>query len=191
VETKAETTTQVTQVLIKAPIQKVWDTLVKQDEVLPFFFGNVMHTTRFEPGAPIRMRSPNGKYTGVVGDVLEVDEPNLYSMTFKFTNYDDAVCRITHELVEVDGGTQYTLVAEGVPVDTKTAKSMAGGGKIIANTLKSCVERGKPTATGTMIMIMGKLFGFLTPKVSLSENWPMETKTPLPPGVAEAREPRS
>lgn len=175
---KPNTTTQVSQIVINAPIQKVWDTLTKQGEVLPFFFGSVMHTTRFEPGAPIRMRTPNGKYTGVVGDVLEINEPFLYSMTFKFTNYDDAVCKVTHELKEVDGGTEYTLTSEAVPVGTKTEKQMAGGGKIITTTLKKVVETGKPTMLARIIMLSGKIPG-VSPKACLTEHWPMEKKTPL------------
>ena len=177
---KPETTTQVSQIVINAPIQKVWDALTKEGEVLPFFFGTIMHTTKFAPGAPIRMRTPNGKYTGVVGDVLELEPPHKYSMTFKFTNFDDAVCKIIHELKEVDGGTEYTLTAEGVPVGTKTEKQMQGGGKIITTTLKSCVETGKPTTMASFIMLMGKLFGFMSPKQTLSTNWPMEKKTELP-----------
>ena len=176
--TKPNTTTQVSQIVINAPIQQVWDTLTKQGEVLPFFFGTVMHTTRFEPGSPIRMRTPNGKYTGVVGDVLQINEPFLYSMTFKFTNFEDAVCKITHELKEVEDGTEYTLTAENVPVGTKTEKQMAGGGKIITSTLKKVVETGKPTTLARIIMLSGKI-PFVAPKASLSTHWPMEKKTPL------------
>ena len=58
------TTTKVSQVTINAPVQQVWDTLTKEGEVLPFFFGSVMHTTSLAPGAPIRMRSPDGKNHG-------------------------------------------------------------------------------------------------------------------------------
>lgn len=177
--TNPETTTLVTQIVINAPIQQVWDALTKQGEVLPHFFGTVMHTTKFAPGAPIRMRTPNGKYTGVVGDVLELEPPYKYSMTFKFTNFDDAVCRVTHELKEVEGGTEYTLTSDQVPVGTKTAKNMADGGKIITTTLKSMVETGKPTGMARFIMIMGKLFAFTTPKQSLSTNWPMDRRTDL------------
>lgn len=183
-----QVTTQVTQVIIKAPIQEVWDALIKEGEVLPFFFGTVMHTTKFAPGAPIRMRTPDGKYTGVVGDVLEVDPPFKYSMTFKFTNFDDPVCIVTHELREVNGGTEYTLTAENVPVGTKTEKNMAGGGKIITSTLKSCVERGKPTSMARFIMIMGKLFQFMSPKASLSENWPMDRRIQLPDNRSSTQE---
>lgn len=176
---KPNTTRQVTQITINAPIQKVWDTLTKQGERLPFFFGTVMHTTRFEPGAPIRMRSPDGKYTGVAGDVLEINEPFLYSMTFKFTNYDDDVCITTHELKEVDGGTQYSLIADEVPVGTKTEKQMKGGGKIITSTLKACVETGKPPFLAKFIMATSTCLQFMSPKSSLSSNWPMDKKLPL------------
>ena len=174
------TTTQVSQITIAAPVQQVWDTLTQEGEVLPFFFGNVMHTTTLGPGAPIRMRTPNGKYTGVVGDVLEFEPPHKYSMTFKFTNFDDAVCKVTHELREIDGGTEYTLTSEAIPVGTRTEKNMKQGGEIIAKTLKACVETGKPTFMARFIMIMGKLFAFTTPKQCRSENWPMDRQTPLP-----------
>lgn len=170
------TTTQVSQVVINAPIQTVWEALTTEGEVLPFFFGSVMHTTKFAPGAPIRMRTPNGKYTGVVGDVLELEPPYKFSMTFKFTNFDDAVCKVTHELKEVKGGTEYTLIAEGVPIGTKTEKNMTSGAKIITSTLKSCVETGKPTFMAKFIMLMGGLLEFMSPKQCLSSNWPMEKR---------------
>ncbi|MBC7966756.1 MAG: SRPBCC domain-containing protein, partial [Fuerstia sp.] len=63
------------RVIIKATIQQVWDALTKEGEVLPFFFGSVMHTTGLKPGAQLRMRTPNGKYTGVVGEILECNPP--------------------------------------------------------------------------------------------------------------------
>lgn len=171
----ATTTTKVSQVTINAPIQEVWDTLTTEGEVLPFFFGTVMHTTSLGPGAPIRMRTPNGKYTGVVGEILEFDPPNKYSMTFKFTNYDDAVCKVTHELREVNGGTEYTLTSSEIPAGTKTEKQMAQGGDIITSCLKSCCETGKPTGMAKFIMLMSKLTpGFMQPKQCRTENWPME-----------------
>ena len=176
---KIARTKQVSQITINAPIQEVWDALTKEGEVLPFFFGSVLHTTKLAPGAPIRMRTPNGKYTGVVGDVLELDPPNKYSMTFKFTNFNDAVCKVTHELREIDGVTEYTLTSEDVPVGTKTEKNMKQGGQIITTTLKSCVETGKPTSMARFIMVMGKLFGFMSPKQSLSSNWPMDRRIEL------------
>jgi uncharacterized protein YndB with AHSA1/START domain len=177
--TSPPTSTQVSQVTIQAPIQQVWDTLTQTGEILPFFFGNVLHTTSLGPGAPIRMRSPDGKYTGVVGDVLEFEPPYKYSMTFKFTNLDDAVCMVTHELREIEGGTEYTLTSEAIPVGTKTEKNMQQGGELITKTLKACVETGKPPLMARFIMLMSKLFAFTTPKQCLTENWALDRKFPL------------
>ena len=171
------TSTKVSQVTINAPVQQVWDTLTKEGEVLPFFFGTVMHTTSLAPGAPIRMRSPDGKITGVVGDILEFEPPHKYSMTFKFTNFDDAVCKVTHELKEVDGGTEYTLTSSEIPAGSKTEKQMAQGGEIITKCLKSVCETGSPTGMAKFIMLMSKLTpNFLQPKSTHSENWPLEMK---------------
>ena len=76
------------RVVIDAPIDRVWSELVKTDEVLPFFFGSVCRTPTgsIEVGKPMAMRTPNDKYTGVVGKVLEFDPPHRYSHTLMFTS---------------------------------------------------------------------------------------------------------
>ncbi|MEZ6063849.1 MAG: SRPBCC domain-containing protein [Planctomycetaceae bacterium] len=174
--TKAETTKLVNRIVINAPIQKVWDTLTKSGELQPFFFNSVLHTTSLAPGAPVRMRSPDGKYTGVVGEVLELDPPYRYSMTFKFTNFDDPVCKVTHVLKEIEGGTEYTLISEEIPKGTKTEKQMAQGGSFIVRTLKGVVETGRPPFGSRMLLTLIKCFAWATPKVCLSENWPLDRK---------------
>ncbi len=167
---------QVYRIVIEAPIEKVWSVLTQKGEVLPFFFNSVLHTTTLAPGAPIRMRTPNGKYTAVVGEVLEFEPPRRYSHTFKFTNLDDAVCTVTYELKPIEGGTEFTLITSGVPAGTKTEKNMASGSKIIVNTLKAYVETGKPTFLSRFIGLMSFLTGPLTPKACRSENWPLDRK---------------
>ncbi len=164
------------RVIIEAPIDKVWDALTKRDEVLPFFFNSVLHTTSLAPGAPVRMRTPNGRFTGVVGEVLELDPPNKYSHTFKFTNLDDPICIVEYELKSIEGGTEFTLIVKDAPAGTKTEKYMTSGGKMIVAALKYWVENGKPSMTSRMIGIVNALTGPFTPKVSLSENWPLEKK---------------
>lgn len=167
---------QIFRVVIEAPIQKVWDALTKKDEVLPFFFNSVLHTTSLAPGAPVRMRSPNGKYTGVVGDVLEFDPPRKYSHTFKFTNLNDPLCVVIYELKEIEGGTEFTLTIENAPQGSKTKKHMVGGGPLIVNTLKYWVETGKPSFTSRMIGVVNMLTAPWTPKLCRSENWPLDKK---------------
>lgn len=168
------TTKLVHRVRINAPIQQVWDALTKEGEVLPFFFNSVLHTTTLAPGAPMRMRTPDGKYTGVVGEVLEITPPFRYVTTFKFTNFDDPVCKVTHELREVDGAVEYTLTSEDIAVGTKTEKQMQQGGAFITKTLKGLVENGKPPLSSRLILCMISLFSWTTPQICRSENWPLD-----------------
>lgn len=171
-----EKSKQVHRININAPIQEVWDALTKEGEVLPFFFNSVLHTTTLAPGAPMRMRSANGKYTGVVGEVLELEPPHRYVTTFKFTNFDDPPCKVTHELKEIEGGTEYTLISEEIPAGTKTEKQMVQGGAFITKTLKAYVETGKPPFSSSLILKMIGLFEFTTPSKCLTEHWPLDKK---------------
>lgn len=171
-----ETTKQIHRIVIHASLQDVWDALTKEGEVLPFFFNSVLHTTTLAPGAPMRMRSKDGKYTGVVGEVLELDPPYRYVTTFKFTNYDDPLCKVTHQLKQVEDGVEYTLISENIPVGTKTEKQMQQGGAFITKTLKGIVENGKPPMSSKLILTMISLLGFTTPKQCLTEHWPLEKK---------------
>ncbi|MEO1528950.1 MAG: SRPBCC domain-containing protein [Planctomycetota bacterium] len=169
-----EKTRLVHRIRINASIEDVWEALTKEGDVLPFFFNSVLHTTTLAPGAPMRMRSKDGKYTGVVGEVLEIDPPFRYVTTFKFTNFDDPPCKVTHELKEVDGAVEYTLISEEIPAGTKTEKQMKQGGAFIVKTLKGVVETGKPPLGSRLILGMIGMFAWLTPKKCLSEHWPLD-----------------
>ena len=124
---------QVYKVIIDAPIETVWNTLVKTDEVLPFFFGSVCETKDgLKPGRKMRMVTPDRKTAAVVGEVLEFSPPHRYAHTMAFTQYEgEAPATVTYELKEVPGGTEFSLVTTNVPVGTKTEKSMAQGGPFI------------------------------------------------------------
>lgn len=160
------------KVHIRAPIQKVWEELTNTTRVRPFFFNSRCDTPGLAPGAALRMRSGNGKYTAVVGEVLEFDPPHRYSHTFKFTSLDDPPCKVTYVLREVDDGVEFTLINEEVPAGTKTEKYMTQGAQFIVDNLKAILETGKPTFGGRFALFMMKLMGPLTPKASLSSNWP-------------------
>ena len=134
----------------------------------------MLHTTTLGPGAPIRMRTPDGKNTGVVGEVLEFDPPRRYAHTFKFTSESDPVCRVTYDLEPVEGGTRFTLTSEEVPVGTKTEKYMAQGGEFISETLKALVERGQPTFKQKFFLLMMRMSAIATPRQSRSEHWPLD-----------------
>src|SRR5512147_267418 len=116
------------KVTINAPIETVWNTLVKTDEVLPFFFGAVCDTENgIKAGKPMRMVSKNRKFAIVVGKVLEFAPPHCYSHTLAFTqNEGEEPAVVTYELKEIPGGTEFTLSSEAIP-GTKTAKMVASG----------------------------------------------------------------
>lgn len=164
---------QVYRITIHAPIQRVWDALTRTGEPLPFFFGSVMHTTTLGPGAPIRMRTPDGKFTGVVGDVLEFDPPRRFSHTFRFTSLDDPACKVTYELEEVGGAVQFTLTSEQITPGSKSEKYMKQGSEFIGSTLKALCETGRPTLKQRLMLAMMAATAFTTPKRSRSEHWPL------------------
>jgi uncharacterized protein YndB with AHSA1/START domain len=170
----AETERAVFKVFIRGSVDAVWREITKTDTAQACMFNMRLHTPGLKPGAPIRMRTKNGKYTGVVGEVLEYDPPRKYSHTFKFTNYDDPPCTVTYELKPVAGGVEFTMMLDEMPKGTKTAKQMVQGGQMIVNTLKAVVETGKPPL-GTRILygMFSVLEPFVSPKATRTENWPM------------------
>lgn len=165
--------TFVWKVTINAPIETVWNTLVKTDEVLPFFFGAVCQTKDgLKPGRKMRMASKDGKFAVVFGEVKEFNPPHRYSHTMSFTqNEGEEPAFTTYDLKEIPGGTEFTLSTVCIP-GTKTGKMVASGGFITDN-LKLLVETGKPNFAAKMIMAMSPLMGFMTPKISRIENWPL------------------
>lgn len=169
----SQTERHVTRVTINAPPETVWAELTRTDAPQKAIFNMKMHTDGLKPGGQIRMRTPDGKYTGVVGEILEWDPPHRFSHTFSFTNFDDPPCTVIYELKDVGGKTEFTLISENVPAGTKTAKQMKSGGKMIANNLKSIIERGKLPLGTRLLYGLFKLMGPLTPKRTRSENFPL------------------
>lgn len=163
----------VNKILIRSSIQKVWHEITRTDKPVACFFGSLLETTGLKPGAPIRMRTPNGKYTGVVGDVIEFDPPRLFSHTFSFTSNEDPPCKVTYQLEEVNDGVEFTLTVEEIPEGTETEKYMVQGSDFIVNTLKHVVERGKPHLKGQFILFMCRVTEFMSTEQMKSENWPL------------------
>jgi len=172
-DSKTATERSYFRVHIEAPIHDVWATLTRTDAVLPFFFNAVCRTPGLATGAPIRMVSKDGRYTSVVGEVLEFDPPYRYAHTFRFTTEDDAPCIVRYVLEEKDGGTQFTLINENVPAGTKTEKYMTQGAGFITQNLKSLVETGRPTTGGRIALFLTGLMAPFTPARCKSENWPL------------------
>lgn len=161
------------RVWIQGSIQDVWNEITRTDAPIAAFFNSRMDAPILGPGARIAMRTPDGKYTGVVGEIFEYEPPRRFGHTFRFTNFDDPPCKVLYTLEEKEGGVEFTLSIFDLPEGTKTAKQMIQGGKMIVNTLKSVLETGRPSFGIRMLYVLFKLMQPLTPKRCLSENWPV------------------
>ena len=99
-----------------------------------------------------------------------------YAHTFKFTNYDDAPCKVIYDLKEVAGGVEFSLITEKCADGYKNRKNpwrkVVHLSPVISRAL---VETGKPQFSGKMVVALGPLMGLFTPKVCRSENWPLLT----------------
>ena len=164
---------QIYRVVINAPIETVWSELVNTTSPRPFFYDALCDTPGLQPGAPYRMVSKDRKNAFVVGEVIEFEPPHLYSHTFKFTTTQDAPCKVTYTLKEIEGGVEFCLITENVPAGTKTEKSMAQGGEWITRNFKAYIETGKTTFAAQMMLGMMSLMSGMTPKDCRVENWPL------------------
>jgi uncharacterized protein YndB with AHSA1/START domain len=171
-----EARTSMYRVTIRASIDKVWSELIRTDRPLPFFFGGRYDTPGLAAGAPFAMRTPDGKYTMMMGEVIEFEPPHRYAHSFRFTTSDDPVSIVRYILREVEGGTEFTLISEHAASDpvSKSEKQMAQGAKFICENLKAVVETGKATFGGQMMLFMFSLMAPMTPKTARSEHWPLD-----------------
>ncbi len=169
----ADTTKAVFRVVINGSIDAVWRELTKQGEAQAAVFNAWLHAQALTAGKKIQMRTASGKYVMVVGEVTDFTPPTRFAHTFRFTQYDDPECEVIYDLKQLPAGVECTLTVDRMPVGSKTAKDMQGGGSMIVNTLKAVVETGKPPLK---IRIMYWMFGvleFVLPKKSAVENWPL------------------
>ena len=134
-------------------------------------FNMMLVTPGLAPGSPIRIRTKSGKYTAIVGDVLEYDPPRRYVHTFRFTRYNDPPCKVAYDLKEVAGGVEFTMTITELAPGSATEKQMLQGGSLIINTLKSVVETGKLFGT-RLLYGMFALLEPISPKECKTENWP-------------------
>ncbi len=163
------------RVWIDASLEAVWNEITRTDEPIAAFFNNQMHLSgALQAGSRLAMRTKDGKWTGVVGEILEVEPHRRFAHTFKFTAYDDPECTVIYELEPKDGGVQFTLTVENIPTGTKTGKNMVSGGTMIVNTLKRVMETGKPSIGIRMLYTLFKVMAPLSPKRCRTESWPLD-----------------
>jgi uncharacterized protein YndB with AHSA1/START domain len=161
------------RIVINADIDRVWRELTKTDEAQGAVFNAWLHTTGLKPGGRMQMRTGSGKHVLVVGEVFEVDPPHRFVHSHRFTQYDDPVCQVAYELKPVAAGVEVTLRVSGLPMGTRTAKSMQQGGDMILRSLKAIAETGRPPLGTRLMYVAFGLMEFVLPKRTRSEHWPL------------------
>ena len=174
---KPEMETEVFEVLIDGRIEDVWREITKTDEVQGAIFNAKLHTTGLEQGGAVQMRTKSGKYTSIVGHILEFDPPRRFVHTLSFTSQDDPPSTVAYDLEEVDGKVRFRLTAT-MPRGTKTRKQMGQGGPMIVNTLKRIVETGKPSLGVRSLYVLFKVLEPISPKRCRAALWPLEAQHP-------------
>ena len=159
------------KIRIQAPIQTVWREVTKTDEVQAAMF-NMRMDSALGVGDTVRYRTGNGKYTGIVGEVLAFEPPSLYVHTFRFTQFDDPACTVAHRLREVDGAVEYVMECTGLPPGTKSTKQMKQGGSMITNTLKAVSETGKVPFGTRLLYVLFRVTEPFSPARTKSDRWP-------------------
>ena len=170
------TTRAIFRVVIEGKIEAIWRELTKQGEAQGAVFNAWLHAQAMAVGASIQMRTKSGKKAIVVGTITAFDPPHRFAHTMRFTLHDDPECEVIYELKQLPGGVECTLIVEGMPVGTKTAKEMQAGGHTILNRLKSIVETGKPAIAARVLYWVFDKMEFVLPKKTNVSNWPMKNK---------------
>ncbi len=167
-------TTQVFRIVIRGSVEEVWREITKTDEPIACFFNSRMDVSALRPGSKLAMRTPNNAYTGVVGEILEVRPYQRFSHTFRFTQLDDPACKVIYDLAPVEGGVEFTLTVEDLPIGTKSARQMKQGGTMIVNTLKAVIETGRPSFGTRALFALFQVMQPFTPSRSRTEHWPVD-----------------
>ena len=104
----------VNKIVIRGRIEDIWRELTKNNEPQAAIFNAWLHAQRLAPGAKMQMRTGDGKFTLVIGEVREFDPPHRFAHTFRFTQYDEPECIVIYELKPVADGIEVTLTVDNV-----------------------------------------------------------------------------
>lgn len=161
------------KVRINASAERVWRELTKDDEPQAAVFNAWLHAQAMLPGAMLQMRTPDGRNVLVVGRIVEFDPPRRFAHTFRFTQYDDPECTVAYDIERVGDAVDVTLTVDNLPPSTRTAKDMVKGATLILETLKSVAETGRPKPSTRLMYAVFARIGFMLPKRTRSEHWPL------------------
>jgi uncharacterized protein YndB with AHSA1/START domain len=142
----------------------VWDALTRRDAVQPFYFGSVLRGD-LRAGQPFEYQSTNGKISFIMGEVLEVEPPQVFAHTLRFTDLAEAPTRVTFRLEDAQGGTTVTVTHEQLHGAPRTRKRVTRGWPAILRGLAAVIERGRlPVGLRLQYGLMNLIMPLVAPK---------------------------
>lgn len=126
---------------IGKPAREVWDALVTKATVDRYYMAP-LHTLELKEGGKISY----GKETEMItGRIIELDAPEKLVHSFNFAGSKDPETRVTYEIEAVgEKMCSLTISHTGFAKENQTFANIAGGWPVIASSLKSLLETGKP-----------------------------------------------
>jgi uncharacterized protein YndB with AHSA1/START domain len=155
--------TQVYEIYIKAPPQKIWDAITTEEWTRRYGYQGPT-TYDLRPGGAFKAEPSDAmiamglKSTLVDGEVVEVDAPNRLVQTYRFLFNDEhkaeGFSRLTYEIEATASGFSRLTVTHEVArqpmmaaaIRGKFSEQGSGGWSWILSDLKSLLETGQPMA---------------------------------------------
>lgn len=159
----------VLSILIRAPLESVWNEITKTGAIQRALYNTVLETD-LQPGSRLRYYSPDRKRVFIIGEVLEVEPPHRFVHTYVMTQNPEPPTVVTWELADEGDGCRVTLTHSGWTEAHKKPEKVAGGWRQILALLKAELETGKlPLGTRLMYAAMGAMMWAL-PARTKTEN---------------------
>jgi uncharacterized protein YndB with AHSA1/START domain len=154
---------------IAAPVERVWEEITRTGRVQPALYNTVLECD-LEPGSRLRYYSPDRERVFIIGEVVEVDPPRLFSHTYWFTTWKGGPSTfVTWELAEEGDGCRVTLTHSGWTEAHAEYEKTSRGWAEILELLKHRIETGRlPLKSRVVFRLMGWL-SFLLPKRTRTE----------------------
>ncbi len=143
-------TAHIYEIFVKAPRQRVWDALIKEEYTTRYFHGTRFEST-FEPGAPFLNRIVAADTPAIDGVIEEFDPPNRLVLTWHVL-YDEEMAAEPPSRVEwtladanADGTVTRITVRHGdLAHSPKTWLHVKLGWVALLDGLKTLLETGEP-----------------------------------------------
>lgn len=141
----------VSQIIIKAPQERVWEAITTPEYTARYYYGSILKTD-LTLGSSFTYQMPNGAPI-IEGEVVLSDPPHRLVHTYHSLwppMNEDAPTKVTWELEALPGGvTKVTVVHEDFAGETATYQGLQSGGWTwILSSMKTLLETGEPMPQG-------------------------------------------